>query len=108
MITERGVNKYSEIVDARIRGTLRTPMRMWNLDVYSAAIESLVGQYKAAETFPPPDKGRFHTAWEIARPRTFLPVPGIIQLRAFRKDPLVRNTVVPGQHLKMKSPDSFT
>src|ERR1700693_6273656 len=35
------------------------------------------------------------------RPRAFLPVLGIIQLPTFRKEPLVRNAVVPGQHLKM-------
>jgi hypothetical protein len=35
------------------------------------------------------------------RPRASLPVLGIIQLRTLRKKPLVRNAVVPRQHLKM-------
>jgi hypothetical protein len=34
-------------------------------------------------------------------PRTWLPVLGIIQLRTFRKKPLVREAVVSRQHLKM-------
>jgi hypothetical protein len=33
-------------------------------------------------------------------PRTSLSV-GIVQLRRFREDPLVRNALIPGQHSKM-------
>lgn len=33
--------------------------------------------------------------------RAALSVLDIIQLRTFRKEPLVRNAVVPGQYLKM-------
>jgi hypothetical protein len=31
LLTERGINKYAGGVEASIRSTLRTPMRMWNL-----------------------------------------------------------------------------
>lgn len=69
LITEHGVNKYSEIVDARIRSALRPPMRMWNLDAYRDALETLANQYKAGGDFSTAKSGkaRFHTALELAR-----------------------------------------
>jgi hypothetical protein len=68
LITAQGINKYAEIVDARIRATLRTPMRMWNLDVYADAIESMVEQYRKGGDFATPRTGqrRLYSAWELA------------------------------------------
>lgn len=68
LITKDGINRYAEIVDAGIRSTLKTPMRMWNVDGYRSAIEQLVTQYKAGGNFSTATSGtaRLNTAWEIA------------------------------------------
>jgi hypothetical protein len=68
LITEQGINRYAEIVDAGIRNTLRTPMRMWNVDGQRVAIERLVSQYNSGENFAAAVSGtaRLKTAWEIA------------------------------------------
>jgi hypothetical protein len=68
LITERAINRYADIVDARIRSTLKTPMRMWNLDGYRDEIERLVERYRAGEDFSVAVSGnaRLQTAWETA------------------------------------------
>ena len=68
LITERGINRYAEIVDAGIRNTLKTPMRMWNVDGYRDAIEQLITRYNAGGEFSTATSGtaRMQTAWEIA------------------------------------------
>ena len=68
LITEHGISRYAEIVDAGIRSTLKTPMRMWNVDGYRDAIERLIAQYKAGGEFSAATSGtaRLQTAWEIA------------------------------------------
>jgi hypothetical protein len=69
LITEHGVNKFSEIVDARIRKTLKAQRRMWNVDACGDALETLANQYKAGKDFSTARSGsaRFHTALELAR-----------------------------------------
>jgi hypothetical protein len=68
LITEQGINRYAEIVDAGIRSTLKTPMRMWNVDGYGEVIERLVTQYNTGGEFSAAISGtaRLQTAWEIA------------------------------------------
>lgn len=68
LITKDGINRYAEIVDAGIRSTLKTPMRMWNVDGYSSAIERLITQYNVGGDFSTATSGtaRLQTAWEIA------------------------------------------
>lgn len=69
LITKNGINNYANSVDARIRSTLRTSMRMWNIDGYQDAIEELVTDYhrdgndlSAAIS----GEARLHRAWDIA------------------------------------------
>jgi len=68
LITERGISRYADIVDAGIRSTLKTPMRMWNVDGYRDAIETLIKGYKTGGDFSAAASGtaRLQTAWEIA------------------------------------------
>jgi hypothetical protein len=68
LITEIGISRYAEIVDAGVRASLKTPMRMRNVDGYSGAIERLVAQYNDCRAFITPisPTARLHTAWEIA------------------------------------------
>ena len=71
VLTPKGVNKYAEPVDARIRSTLRTPMRMWNIDGYGQAVEAVVQAYEAGKVGAPmsgPD--RLDAAWEAACEKT--------------------------------------
>lgn len=42
LLTPLGITKDAESVDARLRSTLRTPMRMWNVDYLADAIETLL------------------------------------------------------------------
>jgi hypothetical protein len=70
LIAENGVNKYSQCVDARIRASLRTPMRMWNLNPYGDQVERLVAQFKEgnADCFTARSGvERLNAAWELAR-----------------------------------------
>lgn len=68
VLTPQGINRYADDVDASIRTTLRTPMRMWNLGGYSEAIEQLVTATQAgADTATATTgEGRLATAWESA------------------------------------------
>ncbi len=68
IITPNGINKYAVDVDAAIRSTLRTPMRMWNLGGYSEAIERLIAALEqgADTATPTTGEGRLATAWELA------------------------------------------
>jgi len=68
LITEHGISRYAEIVDAGIRSTLKTPMRMWNVDGYRDAIERLVTAYETGGEFSAAVSGtaRLQTAWETA------------------------------------------
>jgi hypothetical protein len=69
LLTPRGINKYAEVVDARIRSTLRTPMRMWNMDRYGPAIERLVAASQSGADCLAATSGeaRLSRAWKIAR-----------------------------------------
>lgn len=68
LLTKKGINKYANHVHASIRSTLRTPMRMWNLDGYGDALEKLLEEYKAGTDLFTPHSGeaRLARAWEIA------------------------------------------
>lgn len=68
MLTEKGINKYSDNVHANIRSTLRTPMRMWNLDGYAELLDRMITEYKHGVDFFIPRSGdaRLKRAWEIA------------------------------------------
>jgi hypothetical protein len=68
LMTQQGINPHSDVVDARIRSTLRTQSRMWNLDGYRDEIIKIVEAYKAGKDFVTPVSGeaRLQTAWEVA------------------------------------------
>lgn len=68
LLTDRGINKYAAEVDARIRSTLKTPMRMWNIDYCGESLETLLESYKAGRDFSTAKSGaaRLAKAWETA------------------------------------------
>jgi hypothetical protein len=68
LLTEKGINKYAAEVDARIRSTLKTPMRMWNVDYCGEALERLLEKYRAGTDVTTPKSGeaRLAKAWETA------------------------------------------
>lgn len=47
LLTVQSINKYADHVHASIRSTLRTPMRMWNLDGYGDVLMKLIADYSA-------------------------------------------------------------
>jgi hypothetical protein len=68
LLTDQGVNKYADHVHASIRSTLRTPMRMWNLDGYGEAIEQLIVAHQTGMDLLTAKSGeaRLARAWETA------------------------------------------
>jgi len=68
-VTESPINRYADNVHASIRSTLRTPMRMWNLDGYGDVLERLIKEYNAGVDFFTAKSGdaRLESAWEIAK-----------------------------------------
>lgn len=68
LLTPNGVHKFSEQVDAGIRSTLRTPMRMWNLDFYKEAIDKLVAVARSGLdlTIASSGEARLENAWDTA------------------------------------------
>lgn len=44
LVTPNGINRHHTAVHADLRSTMRTPMRMWNVDDYGKRIEELVEQ----------------------------------------------------------------
>lgn len=68
LITKEGIEKYNNHVHADIRSTLRTPMRMWNLDAYAQHIEALLSLHHDGEDLVTPSSGsaRLNIAWENA------------------------------------------
>jgi hypothetical protein len=70
LLAGKGVNKYAEGVPASIRSTLRTPMRMWNLDDYKEDIDKLLEYIKAgagvALTTAFSGEARLEKAWAAA------------------------------------------
>ena len=68
LVTDQGINRYADHVHASIRGTLRTPMRMWNLDGYGDVLEKLIAEYKTGTDLSTAKSGeaRLARAWEIA------------------------------------------
>jgi len=45
VITPNGVSKSDDLVEDEFYSSLRTPMRMWNLDRYSSSIENLLEKF---------------------------------------------------------------
>ena len=68
LITEEGIDKYSNHVHAGIRATLKTPMRMWNLDGYGKHIERLLSLHDSGEDLLTASSAvaRINIAWETA------------------------------------------
>jgi hypothetical protein len=68
LITPNGVNKFAAVVDASIRSTLRTPMRMWNLDSYADPIERIIAAHSTGHDVltATTGEGRLASAWESA------------------------------------------
>lgn len=68
LLTERGINKYAKDVDASIRNTLRTPMRMWCLDGYRDVIEQVLSVYQKGADLSTAQSGeaRLASAWSTA------------------------------------------
>jgi len=68
LLTPKGVNKFAEQVDASIRSTLRTPMRMWNLDYYKEAIDKLIADVGSGIILTSASSGeaRLERAWDTA------------------------------------------
>ncbi|KXB09073.1 hypothetical protein AKJ60_01050 [candidate division MSBL1 archaeon SCGC-AAA385M11] len=68
LITPNGIDKFNKNVHAELRSTLRTPMRMWNLDSYAAHIEKLIDYYVEGKDLHTPSSGeaRLSIAWENA------------------------------------------
>jgi hypothetical protein len=58
----------NENVHADLRATLRTPMRMWNLDAYAEHIEKLIAYYNEGKDLHTSSSGeaRLSIAWEHA------------------------------------------
>jgi hypothetical protein len=68
LLTDQAVNKYADHVHASIRSTLRTPMRMWNLDWYGEVLEQLIAAYQTGTDLATAKSGeaRLARAWETA------------------------------------------
>lgn len=68
LLTDKGVNKYAEGVASSIRSTLRTPMRMWNLDAYKEDIDKLLEYINAGVVLTTASSGeeRLERAWDAA------------------------------------------
>jgi len=68
LLTANGVNKYAEGVSARIRSTLRTASRMWNLDKYTEDIDKLLESISSgvALTISSSGEARLEKAWDAA------------------------------------------
>ncbi len=66
VLTDKAINKYADHVHADIRSTLRTPMRMWNLDRYRNELDNILEKYEEGIDFSNPTTGqsRLETAWE--------------------------------------------
>jgi hypothetical protein len=62
------ISRYAKDVDAALRGSLRTPMRMWCLDPYGRAIERLVEQALHGADLSTATSGqdRLGAAWKLA------------------------------------------
>lgn len=68
LLTPQGINKFNKEVHAQIRGTLRTPMRLWNLDYYGQHIEHLISLTVQNKNLVESHSGseRLETAWDLA------------------------------------------
>jgi hypothetical protein len=68
LLTPTGVNKFSDQVSAKLRSTLRTVSRMWNIDPYKDDIDTLLSLYQKGNDLTSPSSGseRLANAWENA------------------------------------------
>lgn len=69
ILTANGINRHADEVAADLRGSLRTPMRMWSLDSYAEALERLVHQSNIGADLsqPTPGRARLERAWSAAQ-----------------------------------------
>jgi hypothetical protein len=69
LLTPKAINKYAEKVDATLRGSLRTPMRMWCLDRYDEALDRLMNAVSQGVDLSSATSGeaRLNNAWKVAR-----------------------------------------
>ncbi|HVA82333.1 MAG TPA: restriction endonuclease [Candidatus Binataceae bacterium] len=68
ILTPNGINKYADPVDAKLRGSLHTPKRMWCLDPYRDSLVQLMDDYKGGVPLLAATSGeaRLSNAWGIA------------------------------------------
>ena len=68
LLTPKGINKFNESVDARIRSTLRAQNRLWSVDSYKDYIHSLIDFIAKGRDLTTTISGpaRLNSAWEIA------------------------------------------
>jgi hypothetical protein len=68
LLTEAAISRYSDAVDAKIRSTLKTPMRMWNADGYAESIDRLMLAYRSGVDLGAATAGsaRLDKAWQIS------------------------------------------
>lgn len=69
LLTPESISRYAEQVAAGLRGSLRTPMRMWSLDGYGEALERLVNLSREGKNLATATSGeaRLDKAWKLAR-----------------------------------------
>ena len=68
LLAPHGIDKYNKYVHAGIRATLRTPMRMWNIDGYAKYINELIEKNEEGIdlTIPSSGEARLNIAWDNA------------------------------------------
>lgn len=69
VLTVSGINRYADEVAADLRGSLRTPMRMWSLDAYGDNLEQLVERSRRGADLSGSTSGqaRLEKAWKLGR-----------------------------------------
>jgi len=68
LLTPNGINKFNNYVNADIRSTLKTRIRMWSLNGYESHIEKLLSVHSKGEelTIATTGSERLNSAWEKA------------------------------------------
>lgn len=57
LITPKGINRHHVDVNAQLRSTMRTPMRMWNVDYYGRWIQQLIERVVSGDDLSSPASG---------------------------------------------------
>lgn len=71
LLTPNAINRYAEEVDAGLRGSLRTPMRMWCLDTYGEALERLMDRSRLGADLSSATSGQARLAKALNVARTY-------------------------------------